>query len=74
MKLSKNLTLAECLRSQTAKRLGIKNEPHEEWVKVVEKIVTKDKKQLTLDPTAERTFKSSKYYPKLLKMYDDCDF
>ena len=32
MKLSKNLTLAECLRSQTAKRLGIKNEPHEEWV------------------------------------------
>lgn len=49
-------------------------EPHEEWVKVVEKIVTKDKKQLTLDPAAERTFKSSKYYPKLLKMYDDCDF
>ena len=32
MKLSKNLTLSECLRSQTAKRLGINNEPHEDWV------------------------------------------
>lgn len=32
MNLSKNLTLAECLRSSTAKRLGIKNEPHEDWV------------------------------------------
>ena len=32
MKLSKNLSLAECLRSQTAKRLGIKNEPHDEFV------------------------------------------
>ena len=32
MKLSKNLTLAECLRSNTAKRLGIKNEPHDDWV------------------------------------------
>lgn len=32
MKLSKNLTLAECLRSDTAKRLGIKNIPHEDWV------------------------------------------
>ena len=32
MKLSKNLTLAECLKSQTARRRGINNEPHEEWV------------------------------------------
>lgn len=32
MKLSKNLSLSECLRSDTAKRLGIKNEPHEDWV------------------------------------------
>lgn len=32
MKLSKNLTLSECLRSNTAKRLGIKNEPHDDWV------------------------------------------
>lgn len=27
MRLSKNLTLRECTRSQTAKRLGLKNEP-----------------------------------------------
>ena len=32
MKLSKNLSLAECLKSQTAKRLGINNEPHDDWV------------------------------------------
>lgn len=32
MKLSKNLSLSECLRSDTAKRLGIKNTPHEDWV------------------------------------------
>jgi|TARA_Y100000015_G_scaffold28991_2_gene28280 hypothetical protein len=32
MKLSKNLNLSECLRSETAKRLGIKNEPHDDWV------------------------------------------
>tara|TARA_S200002703_G_scaffold159027_1_gene171083 strand:- start:1419 stop:1889 length:471 start_codon:yes stop_codon:yes gene_type:complete len=32
MKLSKNLTLAECTRSNTAKRLGINNTPHEEWI------------------------------------------
>ena len=32
MKLSKNLSLAECLKSQTAKRLGISNEPHDDWV------------------------------------------
>ena len=30
MKLSKNLSLAECIKSQTAKRLGINNEP-DEW-------------------------------------------
>lgn len=32
IKLSKNLSLGECLRSETAKRLGIKNEPHDDWV------------------------------------------
>jgi len=32
MKPSKNLSLAECLRSETAKRKGIKNEPHDDWV------------------------------------------
>lgn len=32
MRLSDNLSLAECLRSDTAKRLGIKNTPHEDWV------------------------------------------
>ncbi len=32
MKLSKNLTLAECIKSSSAKRLGIDNTPHEDWV------------------------------------------
>ncbi|MAN63322.1 MAG: peptidase M15A [Parvibaculum sp.] len=32
MKLSKNLSLRECLRSDTAKRLGVTNQPHEDWV------------------------------------------
>ena len=32
MKLSKNLSLSECLRSKTAVRLGITNEPHDDWV------------------------------------------
>ena len=32
MKLSKNLSLSECLRSKTATRLGITNEPHDDWV------------------------------------------
>lgn len=32
MKLSKNLSLKECLRSKTATRLGINNEPHDDWV------------------------------------------
>ena len=32
MKLSKNLSLQECLRSKTATRLGINNEPHDDWV------------------------------------------
>jgi len=33
MKLSKNLSLSECTKSQTAKRLGIKNEPDEQVIK-----------------------------------------
>jgi zinc D-Ala-D-Ala carboxypeptidase len=32
MKLSKNLSLSECLRSETAKRLGIDNTPNDEAV------------------------------------------
>lgn len=32
MKLSKNLSLAECTKSTTAKRLGIDNTPDDEWV------------------------------------------
>lgn len=32
MNLSENLSLAECLRSKTATRLGVSNEPHDEWV------------------------------------------
>ena len=39
MKLSKNLTLKECLRSKTAKRLGIDNTPEDETViKILEKV------------------------------------
>lgn len=33
MKLSKNLSLSECTKSQTAKRLGINNEPDEQVIK-----------------------------------------
>lgn len=32
MKLSKNLTLAECTKSTTASRLGINNTPDDDWV------------------------------------------
>ena len=32
MKLSKNLTLAECVKSNTATRLGINNVPDDEWI------------------------------------------
>ena len=32
MKLSKNLTLAECTKSTTASRLGINNTPDDEWI------------------------------------------
>ena len=32
MKLSKNLTLAECVKSTTASRLGIDNTPDDEWI------------------------------------------
>ena len=32
MKLSKNLTLAECTKSTTASRLGIDNTPDDEWI------------------------------------------
>lgn len=39
MKLSKNLTLKECLRSKTAKRLGIDNTPEDETIiKNLEKV------------------------------------
>ena len=32
MKLSKNLSLAECVKSNTASRLGINNTPDDEWI------------------------------------------
>ena len=32
MKLSKNLSLAECVKSNTASRLGIDNTPDDEWI------------------------------------------
>ena len=32
MKLSKNLTLAECTKSTTASRLGIDNTPDDDWI------------------------------------------
>jgi hypothetical protein len=38
MKLSKNLSLSECLVSQTAKRLGLSNEPTKEHLENLKKI------------------------------------
>ncbi len=32
MKLSKNLSLSECVKSNTASRLGINNTPDDEWI------------------------------------------
>ena len=32
MKLSKNLSLSECTKSNTANRLGINNTPDDEWI------------------------------------------
>lgn len=40
MKLSKNFTLAEITHSNTAKRLGIKNEPTKEHLQNIQKLVT----------------------------------
>ena len=40
MKLSKNLSLSECLVSQTAKRLGISNEPKKEHLENLQLIAT----------------------------------
>ncbi len=41
MKLSKNFTLAEITHSNTAKRLGIKNEPTKEHLQNIQKLVTR---------------------------------
>tara|TARA_R110002012_G_scaffold23065_1_gene78771 strand:- start:2030 stop:2491 length:462 start_codon:yes stop_codon:yes gene_type:complete len=40
MKLSKNLSLSECLVSQTAKRLGLSNEPTQEHLDNLQLIAT----------------------------------
>ena len=41
MRLSKNFTLSEITRSNTAKRLGISNEPTKEHIKNIQNIITK---------------------------------
>lgn len=41
MRLSKNFTLSEITRSNTAKRLGISNEPSKEHIKNIQNIITK---------------------------------
>ena len=40
MRLSENFTLREITRSNTAKRLGIKNEPTKEHLKNIQSLVT----------------------------------
>jgi len=40
MKLSKNFTLAEITHSNTAKRLGIKNEPNKKHLQNIQKLIT----------------------------------
>jgi zinc D-Ala-D-Ala carboxypeptidase len=41
MKLSKNFVLSEFTRSNTAKRLGIENEPNKEDIQNIQELVTK---------------------------------
>ena len=40
MRLSKNFVLSEIIRSNTAKRLGIDNEPKKEHLKNLQRIIT----------------------------------
>ena len=40
MRLSKNFVLSEIIRSNTAKRLGISNEPKKEHLKNLQRIIT----------------------------------
>jgi len=40
MRLSKNFTLSEITRSNTAKRLGITNEPSKEHIKNIQRLIT----------------------------------
>ena len=40
MKLSKNFTLAEITHSNTAKRLGIKNEPSKKHLQNIQTLIT----------------------------------
>tara|TARA_R110002020_G_scaffold136234_5_gene303962 strand:- start:1446 stop:1916 length:471 start_codon:yes stop_codon:yes gene_type:complete len=40
MRISKNFVLSELIRSNTAKRLGISNEPKEEHLKNLQRIIT----------------------------------
>lgn len=49
-------------------------EANEDWINIVGKIVTKDKKQYNTEGDAFEQFKSSPYYPKLIEMYNSCDF
>ena len=61
MKLSKNLSLKECLRSETAKRLGVNNQPHEEWVIENLKAVAKNVFQPLRDGIGVPVYVSSGY-------------
>ena len=42
MKLSKNLSLSECVKSNTASRLGINNTPDDEWIVENLRAIAKD--------------------------------
>jgi len=61
MQLSKNLTLAECTKSNTARRLGIDNTPDDEWTIENLRAVAEDVFQPLRDSFATPIYVSSGY-------------
>ena len=61
MQLSKNLTLAECTKSNTAQRLGIDNTPDDEWTIENLRAVAEDVFQPLRDSFATPIYVSSGY-------------
>ena len=61
MQLSKNLTLAECTKSNTAQRLGIDNTPDDDWTIENLRAVAEDVFQPLRDSFATPIYVSSGY-------------